>query len=406
MIQHKRFLTPHSYKEPINNIEAYDLVSFFIEKNKSFPNNTIYSDLNYNKGYICFDLLVKKLKNSQVFFKSTTSDGKPRRMFIYYESSFLLLDSIYTTKSYEYESLPNELNNLNDILIVDVLTILHTGLDIDKNLKDIIESCLIKQIKPEAVIGIINRNNTGFFIDYMSISSEYSSELDLHYGEGFSNFHEKLLDKLVNDTKGIVLLHGDPGTGKSSYIRRLASDIKKNANKHVVIVPSALISVLADPEFNSFLKEETENYVLESEDGVECDGIVLLLEDAENVLTKREISEYSQGVSNILNMSAGLLNDMFNIQIVATYNTKDDNIDPAIKRKKRLIAKRSFRKLTIDESKKLAEHLNIDIREIKEPMTVADIYSILDDDDSNILIEKEEKKSNRFKITEKEKKSK
>ena len=117
------------------------------------------------------------------------------------------------------------------------------------------------------------------------------------------------------------------------------------------------------------------------------------MEDAEGVLQKRDqYNSNNQSTSNVLNLTDGMLNDIFNIQIIATYNTKDENIDPALKREKRLIAKKEFDNLTIEESKSLAKFLEIDPKEVETEMSVAEIYSMLEKEENSILIDRREKK--------------
>ena len=55
---------------------------------------------------------------------------------------------------------------------------------------------------------------------------------------------------------------------------------------------------------------------------------ILILEDAESALQKRD--GRSGAVSNILNLTDGLLSDCLNISIVATFNTETKNIDEAL----------------------------------------------------------------------------
>jgi len=69
------------------------------------------------------------------------------------------------------------------------------------------------------------------------------------------------------------------------------------------------------------------------------------------------------------------LGDCLNIQIVATFNTKRDNIDDAFMRKGRLIAEHKFTKLSIEESNKLLESLSKDVI-TEEEMALSDIYNI------------------------------
>lgn len=118
-----------------------------------------------------------------------------------------------------------------------------------------------------------------------------------------------------------------------------------------------------------------------------ANGIIFIIEDAEPVLLKREENNNSQSTSNILNLTDGLLNSIFKIQIIATYNTDDSNIDAAIFRDKRLIAKREMKELSIIDAKKLASTLNIDESLITKEMTLASIYALIDNEDDVILID-------------------
>ena len=65
-----------------------------------------------------------------------------------------------------------------------------------------------------------------------------------------------------------------------------------------------------------------------------------------------------QSTNNILNLTEGILNDLFGIQIIATYNTSDSNIDQAIKRDMRLIADKYFGLLDIEQANKLAKSIH------------------------------------------------
>ena len=138
--------------------------------------------------------------------------------------------------------------------------------------------------------------------------------------------------------------------------------------------------------------ESTGDEILESNLDL-VNGMIFILEDAEPVLMRREDGISPQSTSNILNLTDGLLNNIFKIQIIATYNTDDNNIDPAIKRDKRLIAKREFKELSLSDAKKLASSIGIPESEINKSMTVAQIYSLLEKDDDEILIDDKRKKN-------------
>lgn len=198
-------------------------------------------------------------------------------------------------------------------------------------------------------------------------------DLELNYGKSFLKVHEVIEARLnKNNDKGIILLHGDPGTGKTSYIKYLTSLIKE---KDILFIPPSMAEMLSEPSIIPFLMEHKNS--------------ILIIEDAERVISDREINGSPSGVSNVLNLTDGILGDCLNIQIVATFNMKREKIDKALLRKGRLIAEHKFEKLNLEETNKLLEHLKKDITS-DEGMCLADIYNI------DVELIKSNKKTNKI----------
>jgi len=208
----------------------------------------------------------------------------------------------------------------------------------------------------KGTLGLLYHNANGFNTHDFTIP-EPQINFDLHYNEGFEKIHNTILSSLSEDEgKGLVLLHGKPGTGKTTYIRYLINKIHKNK----IFVPPNLTELLSDPGFIPFLMNNSNS--------------VLFVEDAENVLRSREDGSNNQAVSNILNITDGLLSDCLNIQIVATFNTHIKNIDEALLRKGRLIAQYEFKELAQERAEKLADSLKVWLDDT-ESMTLAEIYA-------------------------------
>ena len=74
------------------------------------------------------------------------------------------------------------------------------------------------------------------------------------------------------------------------------------------------------------------------------------------------------------------IKDALQLKVIATFNCKLDDIDPALKRKGRLYYEYKFDKLTVDEGRKLAKFMDLDV-EVNEPMTIAEIFNT--DDNSS-----------------------
>jgi hypothetical protein len=212
-----------------------------------------------------------------------------------------------------------------------------------------------RERKTKQEINIISQGEGGLELVDMEIKRT-NLDIGLHYEDDFKEI-DTLIRKRLNkkNDKGIVLLHGMPGTGKTTYLRYLIGKI----NKQVLFIPPTLAGKIANPELVKLLVENPES--------------VLIIEDAENVIMQRHAGMDS-AVSNLLNISDGLLSDFLNVQIVCTFNSTLSQVDEALLRKGRLIAKYEFKKLTVAKSQRLSDHLGFKTKFL-QPQSLADIFN-------------------------------
>lgn len=188
----------------------------------------------------------------------------------------------------------------------------------------------------------IAQTSHGFELEEMDIPTEYNEEHVLwHYNDDFIPMHETIVDYINNNKKGLILLHGLPGAGKTSYIEQL---IAKGGERKLVYIPPHLASSIASPAFITFVRDK-------------LSSCVLIIEDAEEILKDREGYADSTAVSNLLNISDGILGKALNILIIGTFNMEKQFIDKALLRKGRLVSEYKFGELTVDKADKLVKKL-------------------------------------------------
>lgn len=184
----------------------------------------------------------------------------------------------------------------------------------------------------------------------------YNISIEDNYNDDFLPVHQRIMNDL-NDTnhKGLVLLHGEPGTGKTTYIRYLSRQLKKRI---IFIPPQFSVSLDADA-FIKLLSKYPDS--------------IVIIEDADNIIADRK-SGNNISIPGLLNIADGLLSYYLKIKIICTFNSNLSAIDPALMRRGRLIALYEFKKLQMAKAVKLCKKLNIPLN-IEKDTTLADIYA-------------------------------
>lgn len=314
--------------------------------------NFSYDVINFimSKGY---KMYIKTLANVN------RKDQKNEELLLINEEEKIMIECIYDTKSNDTETLEISIyyNSLDikdvDIKIVDEIKEKYTKVE---------PRCDIKLLKSEN--GYLDTEDFTLNIPEVDIS--------LNYGKKFQKIHDVIVNRLnTKNDSGIILFHGDPGTGKTTYIKLLTSLVE---SKDVIFVPPSTAEALSEPSIIPFLMDHKNS--------------ILIIEDGEKVIADRESGTGSSiGVSNILNLTDGILGDCLNIQIIVTFNMNKEKIDKALLRKGRLIAEHKFTNLSVDDTNALLKHIGKN-KVSEKGLSLAEIYNI----DTELLMEEDKRK--------------
>ena len=368
-------------------LHDFPVLQTYIESAGSHPFCKNFSEISIN--HIDFMKEISTIVQETLFTRETINE-KTFESFTEY-GFFKLSKGYFVEVTIGYMSIDTFSDNIQDVLrklshkdnyaLISSINLLCPpptssliNKDLEQKVIDLVKKHHIAKNTTTPCIGMICSEDGNFYIRDFYIKKDYTlKHADLHYGKNFVEFHEKLIERFRDDSKGLVLFHGSPGTGKTFYIRSLIKDLI-SAGKFVIYLPPNMVDYMVDPNMMTFLSSTV---IEKAEEGKSC---VLLLEDAEPLLISRSETSRSNGITNLLNVTDGLLNDMLSIQVIATFNTDLSNIDKALLRPERLIARKEFKKLKKEDANILANALEIEPK-FNSDTTLAEIYSQMKNND-------------------------
>ncbi|MFK7922481.1 MAG: AAA family ATPase [Bacteroidia bacterium] len=204
---------------------------------------------------------------------------------------------------------------------------------------------------------VLTRDDRRFSTEEVKAGDFQDLDITQYYNDDFVPVEDIITQGIEAISSGLILLHGVPGTGKTSYIKHLIGKFNKRS---FIFVQNEFVKELLKPEFITF--------ILRHKDAI------LIIEDAERVIMSREFSKEDSVVSTILQLTDGLFSDYLNLKIICTFNSSLEKIDKALLRKGRMIAKYEFKALAAAKANNLAQSLGFE--PVNQDMSLAEIFKM------------------------------
>lgn len=221
----------------------------------------------------------------------------------------------------------------------------------EDTLPDNITNCVVYKEPNKKQMLYVTQSSRGFNVTRMEVNKQ-DCDITINYNDNLPD--KTIRESLESDESGIIILHGIPGCGKTSYIRNLIYSI----DKKFIFLDSSCFNSMTDASFIDLLINNRNS--------------IFVLEDCESLLKDR--ASGNAQLSALLNLSDGILGDSLSLKFLCTFNSDLSKIDPAILRKGRLKIKYEFGKLKADKVQKLASKLGKEIPKNLE-LPLCDVYN-------------------------------
>lgn len=301
------------------------------DKFKSRPNKIVIHNTYSTKQFLS---IVEKIEQSKNVFTEIIPDY----------DDYIINDKILVQLSDNfYISYVVIDRNLDSSIVSDVVFYYKEPddfINISK-LIDELESTIVNFTDEESYnLNTLNFSNGALEIEPIEHMVTDDENVESYYSHKTFKSISKLIKKIKKSDKGLSILWGDRGTGKTSIINHLADKL----DRIIIFIPNNLLDVtLSNPDFRKFIKKYQKP--------------IIVLDDCEMIFSEY-FTKSNIIVNNLLQLVDGYLSDGLKINIITIFNVESESeIDHTLLDCNNLIDVVEFDYLSSDESNELSKIL-------------------------------------------------